>query len=196
MSPRYDLVVIGASLGGLEALQEVLGHLPEDFPAAVAICQHRRPDYGSRLGKLLGDCCKLPVREPDDKAYIEPGIVYLAPPDYHLLIERGWLALSIDAPVLFARPSIDVLFESAAEAYGPACVGVLLTGASADGAAGMVAIKRAGGATLVQDPKNAISPLAPRAALAAMKPDYVLPLSAIGPHVARACSAQGRKAHA
>ena len=196
MSPPYDLVVIGASLGGLSALQEVLACLPEEFPAAVAICQHRRPDYGSRLAHLLGECCELPVVEPDDKAYIEPGIVYLAPPDYHLLIERGWLALSIDEAVLFARPSIDVLFESAADAYRERCLGVLLTGASADGAAGMVAIKRLGGATVVQDPVGAMSPLAPRAALARMRPDYVLPLSAIGPYIARTCSARESKAHA
>jgi two-component system chemotaxis response regulator CheB len=196
LSAAYELVVIGASLGGLPALQEVLACLPEEFPAAIAICQHRRADSSSRLAHLIDECCKLPVVEPDDKACIEPGYVYLAPPDYHLLIERGWLALSVDEPVLFARPSIDVLFESAADAYGARCVGVLLTGASADGAAGMAAIQRAGGATLVQDPKSAMSPLAPRAALARMQPDFILPLSAIGPHIARECSAQGRKAHA
>lgn len=189
MSPRYDLVVIGASLGGLPALQQVLGCLPVSFEAAVAICQHRRADYGSRLADLLGNACKLPVEEPNDKAELRPGVVYLAPPDYHMLVERGWISLSTDEPILFARPAIDVLFETAAEAYGQRTLGVLLTGASEDGAAGLLAIKKVGGTTIVQDPETAVSPIAPRAALARFVPDFVLPLGSIGVQLTRACCA-------
>jgi two-component system chemotaxis response regulator CheB len=189
MRRGYDLVVIGASLGGLVALKQVLGCLPQSFGAAVAICQHRRPDNTSRLVHVLRAACALPVVEPEDKSAIERGIVYLAPADYHLLVERGWLALSTDEPIHFARPSIDVLFETAAEAYRQRAMGVLLTGASEDGAAGLLAIKKWGGATIVQDPETAVSSVAPRAALARLCPDHVLPLGSIGPELARSCAA-------
>jgi two-component system chemotaxis response regulator CheB len=118
----------------------------------------------------------LPVIEPEDKLPLQPGHVYLAPSDYHLLVEHGWLALSVDPPVQYARPSIDVLFESLADAYGPRAVGVMLTSASADGAEGAAAIKRAGGRVLVQEPGSAESPVGPRAVIARTPVDAVLPL--------------------
>ena len=173
------VVAIGASLGGLRALQIVLQGLPVGLPASVIVAQHRRADPESRLQWLLSRSCALPVVEPEDKLPLELGQVYLAPSDYHLLVERGSLALSVDPPVQFARPSIDVLFESVADAYGPAAVGVMLTSASADGAQGALAIKRSGGRVLVQDPADAESPVGPRAVMDRTPVDAVLPLEEI-----------------
>ena len=158
----------------------MLRALPRELPASVTVAQHRRADPESRLLSLLARECALPVIEPEDKAPLEKGHVYLAPSDYHLLVERGSLALSVDPPVQYARPSIDVLFESVADAYGPAAVGVMLTSSSADGAMGAAAIKRAGGQVLVQDPETAESPVGPRAVLALTAVDGVLPLEGIG----------------
>jgi len=176
----YDLVVMGASLGGVAALRLLLAQLPADFPAAVAIVQHRRADADSPLSDLLGAVSLLPVREPRDRERLEPGVVYLGPAGYHLLVEPGWLALSVEGPVSWARPSIDVLFESAADAYRRRVVAVLLTGSSEDGAAGMAAVARRGGLTVVEDPGSAHSPVSPAAALARTKVRHVLPLQDIG----------------
>jgi len=184
------VIAIGASLGGLRALEILLAGLPPKLAASVAVTQHRRADPNSRLRELLARSCALPLIEPEDKLPLEPGYVYLAPSDYHLLVERGRIALSIDAPVQYARPSIDVLFESLADAYGPAAVGVMLTSASADGAAGAAAIKRAGGRVIVQDPLSAESPIGPRAVIAATPVDAVLPLERIAGELARLCAAQ------
>ena len=173
----YDLVVIGASLGGLQALRTLLSELPREFPAAVAIVQHRRPDADSALAHLLGSVSPLPVCEPRDREPIEPGTVYLAPPGYHLLAEQGWLTLSVEGPVSWARPSIDVLFESAAEAYRRRLAAVLLTGSSEDGAAGIEAVATRGGLTVVEDPGSAHSPVSPLAALQRTTVHHVLPLS-------------------
>jgi len=180
-APRaaYDLVVIGASLGGVAALRHLLAELPADFPAALAIVQHRRPDTESPLPNLLGAVSALPVREPRDRERIEPGVVYLGPAGYHLLVEPGWLALSVEGPVSWARPSIDVLFESAADAYRRRLVAVLLTGSSEDGAAGMEAVARRGGLTIVEDPGSAHSPVSPAAAIARTTVRHVLPLAGI-----------------
>ena len=171
-----EIIAIGASLGGLRALQAVLRGLPAGLSACVIVTQHRRADPESKLAYLLGRECQLPVIEPEDKLPLERGHVYLAPSDYHLLVERGSLALSVDPPVQYARPSIDVLFESVADAYGPAAVGVMLTSSSADGAAGAAAIKRAGGRVLVQDPDTAESPVGPRAVIASTTVDAVVGL--------------------
>lgn len=181
-----QLVVIGTSLGGLRALTAVLGHLPQGFAVPIALVQHRGLDGTSRgLGAILQERTPLTVVEAEDKMALRPGTVYLAPADYHLLVEaRGVLALSTDAPVRSARPSIDVLFQTAAEAYGPALLGVLLTGASADGAQGLTAIKLRGGRTIVEDPLTAESGTMPAAGIAATKVDYVLPLERIGRSVA------------
>ena len=176
---QISVIAIGASLGGLRAMQILLRGLPPELPVSVVVAQHRRADPESRLVSLLARECVLPLVEPEDKLPLEPGHVYLAPSDYHLLVERGTLALSIDPPVQFARPSIDVLFESVADAYGPAAVGVMLTSSSADGAAGAEAIKRAGGKMLVQDPETAESPIGPRAVLARTVVDGVLPIAGI-----------------
>lgn len=170
------VVVIGASAGAVEALSLILPALPADYPAPVVCAVHVAADRVSLLATVFGPKCKLEVHEAEDKRPLERAI-YFAPPGYHLLLERnGTLALSVDAPVWFSRPSIDVLFESAAEAYGAALVGVLLTGANHDGAAGLAAIHQAGGRTLVQTPESALAPAMPAAALSLFKPTAVVPL--------------------
>jgi two-component system, chemotaxis family, protein-glutamate methylesterase/glutaminase len=180
-----DLVAIGTSLGGLNALTKLLGTLPERFRAPITIVQHRTMSpVGSGLAKLLQEHTRLAVVEAEDKMVLEPGTIYLAPADYHLLIEEpGRVALSTDAPVRAARPSIDVLFQTAAEAYREGLVGVLLTGASADGAEGLAAVKAYGGRAIVEDPATAECRTMPAAGLAATSVDYVLPLDRIGDHL-------------
>ena len=180
-----ELIVVGTSLGGLNALTTLLLHLPRRFPAPIAIVQHRTtaPDGGG-LATLLQEPTQLDVVEAEDKMALLPGTVYLAPADYHLLIEAaGTLALSTDAPVRSARPSIDVLFQTAADAYGTALLAVLLTGASADGADGLASVKRRGGRAIVEDPATAECRTMPAAGLSAAAVDYVLPLSKIGDHL-------------
>jgi len=174
-----DVVVMGASLGGLYACQRLLARLPADLPVAVALVQHRQPDVESGLAHLLGLHSSLPVSEPDDKEPIKPGHVYLAPINYHLLIDGDRFALSTEEPVLFARPSIDVLFSSAAEARRERALAVALTSASDDGADGAADIKRRGGRVLVQDPAEAESEILPRAVIARASPDAVLRLDQI-----------------
>jgi two-component system chemotaxis response regulator CheB len=188
---RPDVVVVGASLGGLYAVRTLVAGLPADFPLPVALAQHRRPDADSRLAELLADSCPFQVIEPEDKEKLEGGRLYVAPANYHLLIERGTLWLTVDAPVWFSRPSIDVLFESAAEAFGAATIGVVLTGSNEDGAAGARAIKRAGGVVLVQDPATCESPVAPRSAMAATTVDAVLSV----PEIARRLVQLGMSGH-
>jgi two-component system, chemotaxis family, protein-glutamate methylesterase/glutaminase len=170
------IVVIGTSTGGLAAMQVLLPGLAEGLGCALVVAQHRGKDPGSRLCDFLQKSSRLPVGEPEDKEPIRPGRVYLAPRDYHLLIEEGSFALSTEAPVYFARPSIDVLFESAADAYGERVVGVVLTGANGDGARGLARIKAAGGLALVQEPATAQAREMPEAAIAATRVDHVLPL--------------------
>ena len=165
----FDLVAVGASWGGLDGLRTVLTGLPSDFGAAVIIAQHRAPEsHPTMFRDLLGAVTRLKVCEADDKDVVQMGRVYLAPPDYHLLVEDDALALSTDEPVQYARPSIDVLFSSAAESYREHCVGVVLTGANADGADGLARIVELGGRAIVQDPATAVRPEMPRAALAAV----------------------------
>lgn len=162
-------------------MQVLLPALAEDFQWPLVVVQHRSREQGSELCKYLRHCCRRDVLEPEDKEPISAGRVYLAPRDYHLLVERGNFALSTEAPVSFARPSIDVLFESAADAYGEHVVGVILTGANGDGAHGLWRIKAAGGLTVAQDPATARAPEMPRAAIAAAAVDRVLPLQEIAP---------------
>jgi two-component system chemotaxis response regulator CheB len=176
----FDLVVIGASWGGLRALGVVLPALPGDFPLPVVVAQHRDADSEDQLlSRLLTRDTGLRVVDADDKAPLEPGTVLLAPPGYHLLMADECVELSCDAPVQFSRPSIDVLFESAAEAFGERVIGVLLTGANADGAAGLAEIQRRGGMTIVQDPETAERPEMPRAAVERFQPDHVVALEDI-----------------
>ena len=182
---RPEIVAIGTSLGGLNALVALLHDLPQDFHAPVVIVQHRGSSADHRLSELLQRHTHHTVHEAEDKQPIAGGGVYLAPADYHLMIEEpGLLALSTDAPVRSARPSIDVLFETVAEAYGPRALAVLLTGSGADGAAGLAAIKRRGGCAIVQDPATAEAPAMPSAGLSATMVDYVLPLEHIAVQLA------------
>lgn len=178
-----DLVVIGASWGGLAAIREVLGGLPAGFPAAVIVVQHRGARDGM-LAQLLDETCALAVREAEDKDELRAGEVLVAPPGYHALVDDDVLELNVDAPVRFSRPSIDVLFESAAGRPGRV-VGVVLTGSNADGADGLAEIRRRGGIALVQDPDDAERAEMPRAALAAVPDAQVRPLREIGPELAR-----------
>lgn len=181
---NVQIVGIGASLGGLEAITILLRALPADFKPPVVVVQHRMPQSEGVLVELLQAHSALPVVEPDDKDPIEPGHVYVAPPNYHLLAEPGSLALSVDPPVSYARPSIDVLFESLADSYGDGVLGVVLTGSNRDGAAGAAAIKEAGGRLFVQDPNTAESPILPRAVLDATRADEVLDLKQIARRLA------------
>jgi len=163
---RLRAVVVGASAGAIEALRSILPGLPADFPAPVLVVVHVPPDRRSLIAQVLQPHCALALREAEDKEPALPGTVYFAPPDYHLLVERdGRLSLSSEAPVLFSRPSIDVLFETAAEAFGAATAAVVLSGASSDGALGAARIARAGGAVFVQTPETAAATAMPRAAL-------------------------------
>ncbi|WP_438391456.1 chemotaxis protein CheB [Caballeronia sp. DA-9] len=162
-----DAIVIGASAGGVEALSQLLPGLPTDFRPAVLIVVHVRSDAPSLLPELFASRCRLPVVEPDDKAAITGGTIYLAPPGYHMLVEPDCtISLSVDPPVRFSRPSVDVLFESAALCFGDALLGIVLSGANDDGARGLEAIERAGGRCWVQEPRTAMSDAMPLGAIA------------------------------
>lgn len=168
MEGPIEAVVIGASAGALEALSILLPALPADYRLPLMVVVHVPPDKPSVLVDLFQQKCHIRVREAEDKAPIEQGTVYFAPPDYHLLIEKDKsLALSSDEPVLFSRPSVDVLFETAADAYGPGLLAVVLTGANQDGANGLRAVMNAGGTVIVQRPEDAFASAMPEAALAA-----------------------------
>ena len=161
----YEIVVIGTSWGGLSALRELISGLPADFGLPLVLVQHRHRQSNHLLSSLLQDGTALRVCEVEDKTPIVPGNVYIAPADYHLLVEDGYFSLSTDEPVRFSRPSIDVTLQSAADTYGPRAVGVILTGANADGARGLRRIYDRGGATFVQTPETAESPAMPQSAL-------------------------------
>lgn len=181
VAPRHiEAVVIGASAGGVQALSVLLPAFEPGAGVAVLVVLHVPRDRRSLLVEVFQARCRLPVVIADDKMPITPGTVFFAPPDYHLLVEPdGLIALSVDAPVHHSRPSIDVLFESAADAYRSALMGLILTGGNADGAAGLAAVARAGGCTVVQDPNTADSRSMPEAALRQVAADHVLPLDKI-----------------
>jgi len=175
-----DAVVIGTSAGGVDALSVLLPALPAGLQAAVFVVIHLPRQRPSHLVEIFQPKCALAVREAQDKERVERGTVYFAPPDYHLLVERGpAIALSVDELVNFSRPSVDVLFESAADVYGASLLGVILTGASQDGAAGLQAIRRAGGKTIVQEPATAQVPVMVESALKRGPADFVLSLEDI-----------------
>lgn len=177
---QFELAVIGTSLGGMRALEIILSALPSQLSLAVAIVQHRHRFSDGELVAHLQQQMTLPILEAADKQPITAGQIYLAPADYHLLVEkRGFFALSTDAPVCYARPAIDVLFESAADAYGDQVAGVILTGASQDGARGLAKIAAAGGLAMIQDPDTAESNVMPKAAIAAVPTAKVLSLTTI-----------------
>lgn len=176
----YELIVIGTSWGGLEALSALLGGIHEDVHQPIVVAQHRSPSSnGGMLESLLQHHTRRVVSDPDDKTPLRRDHVYVGPADYHLLVEDGHLALSTDEPVQFARPSIDVLFDSVADAYGARAVGIVLTGANADGADGLARIKARGGVAIVQDPATSLRRTMPDAAIAATVADAVLPLDEI-----------------
>jgi two-component system chemotaxis response regulator CheB len=182
-----EAVVIGASAGALEALSNLLPGLPADYRLPILIVVHLPADKTSLLAELLRARCAIRVREAEDKEPIEPGVAYFAPPDYHLLVEQDKrLSLSDDEPVLFSRPSIDVLFESAADAYGDGLIGVVLTGANSDGANGLRAVVEAGGVAVVQKPGNAHAAAMPQAAIAACPDARVLPVNEIAAYLREA----------
>jgi two-component system chemotaxis response regulator CheB len=183
----FEIIVVGASLGGLNAVQTLLAGFPAEFSVPLAIVQHRGSDADGLLRTALQGHSALPVGEPEDKDAITPGRVYLAPVGYHLLVERGRFSLSTEGRVSYARPSVDVLFESAADAYGGGTVGVILTGSGRDGARGSARIKEAGGLVVVQQPMTAHSRYMPDAALSACAADQVLPLSEIAPFLIGIC---------
>jgi len=174
------IVVIGASAGAIEALSQILPKLPASFPLPILVVVHVPADRSNFLAPLFEAKCSLAVREADDKEPAQPGTVYFAPPAYHLLVEAdGSLALSNEEAVQHSRPSIDVLFESAADAFGSGALGILLTGANADGAQGLKAIADAGGIAIVQDPASAYADAMPAAGRRASPTAHVLPLDGI-----------------
>jgi len=175
-----EAVLIGASAGGVSALLHLLPALPADFPFPVVAVLHVKSGRQSQLAEVFQQRVALNVTEASDKDELIPGTLYFAPAGYHLLLEGdGTVSLSCDPPLHFARPSIDVAMESAAEAYGPRLLAILLTGANDDGAAGMAAIGAAGGLTVVQDPLEAEVDVMPRRAIEKRQPDLVLPLDEI-----------------
>ncbi|TBU92620.1 chemotaxis protein CheB [Stutzerimonas kirkiae] len=176
-SMPIDAVVVGASAGGLHALSELLRDLPSGYRLPVLVVQHIPEGRPTQLAQIFQSKTRLQVKEADDKEALVPGALYFAAPGYHLLVERDFsLALSQEEPVCFSRPSIDVLFESAADAWGERLAGVLLTGASEDGARGLECIRRVGGLTIVQRPEEAEVDIMPRAALKRFEPDHILSL--------------------
>ena len=175
-----DAIVIGASAGGVEALLALLPAIPPDYRGSVLVVLHLPRERPSLLVDLFRPKCALAVREAEDKEPVAAGTIYFAPSDYHLLVDHGpVLALSIDEPVNFSRPSIDVLFESAAEVYGSRLLGIILTGANDDGTVGLEAVARAGGRTCVQDPSTAHAPLMVESALRRVRADHVLGLDGL-----------------
>jgi len=189
----YSIVVVGASWGGLHALSLLIGGLPGDFALPVAIVQHRSKDSDGMLARLLQDLTPLLVSEVEDKEPIEAGHVYIAPPDYHLLVDGAHFSLTVDPPVRFSRPSIDVTFVSAAAACGAGTVGVVLTGANEDGALGLRHIAAKGGHAVVQDPDTAEIRTMPAAAKRAVPAACVLPLDGIAGHLAALARSAGHR---
>lgn len=177
---NIEVVVIGTSAGGIKALKEILPHLPEDYFVPIIIVLHIPEGQPSLLPEIFESKLKLKVKEADEKETFQAGTVYFSPPGYHLLIENNkTFSLTIEEAVHFSRPSIDVLFESAAESYGDSVVGILLTGANTDGALGLKKIKEAGGLGIIQNPESAEYPMMPESGKQYVSPDCVLGLDEI-----------------
>lgn len=180
LAGRFDAIVVGASSGGVAALRMLLAALPAGLPVPVMVVLHLPRDRPSQLAELFAQGCALAVAEAEDKVELRPGTVWIAPPDYHLLVEdRATLALSLDEPVMFSRPAIDPLFESAANVFGKRLLALLLTGASSDGTEGIAAVRAAGGVAWIQSPAEAVSSTMPASALAHAGADEVLTLDQI-----------------
>ena len=183
----YDIIVVGCSLGGMQALRIILNGLSDDFCIPIAVVQHRHRTSNENLPTFFRRSSDMPVVDVQDKQFIKPGTIYLAPANYHLLVEKGQFDLSVDDAVHHSRPSVDVLFESAADAYGPRVIGLILTGSNVDGARGAQQIKRRGGLVVVQDPKTAEAPQMPQAVIDAGAVDQILPLNEIAPWLVERC---------
>ena len=180
MSGRFDAVVMGLSAGGQKAMDRVLPLLPRDFSLPLVVVQHITPDADGLVASNLAQRCAVAVKDAEDKEPLQPGTVYVAPAGYHLLVEEErTFSLSLDPPVNWARPSIDVLFDSAAEVFEERLVGIILTGANSDGSQGLEQVKQRGGLAVVQDPRTAQVDVMPRAAMAATEVDHVLGLEGI-----------------
>lgn len=176
----YKAIVMGLSSGGMDALKTIFSELPENFSIPVVIVQHLSPRSDSQWIDILNKKYPIEIKEAEEKEKIKGGTVYLAPPNYHLLLEKdGSFSLSIDERVSFARPAIDVLFETAAEAFGNNVIGVVMTGSNHDGTAGLKKIKKCGGVTIVQDPATAFSSFMPQEAVNNVKPDHIFTLKEI-----------------
>ncbi|HYX69381.1 MAG TPA: chemotaxis protein CheB [Terriglobales bacterium] len=191
-SRHFDVVAIGSSAGGLGALFKVLGPLAADFPASVLIVQHLDPRHKSLMPDLLAHKTQLRVKQAEHGEVLLPGVVYIAPPDEHLLVGPGKVQLAHSQLVHYSRPSIDLLFESVAGTYGSRAIGVVLSGSNSDGSAGVRAIKEAGGTTLAQDPGSAEFNVMPRSAVRTGCVDQVLALDEIGTTLSQLCSGSGR----
>ena len=177
---NYEAIVIGVSSGGMTALKFIFAALPAGFTIPIIIVQHLSPRSDNEWIELLNKNSNLTIKEADEKEKIEYGNVYIAPANYHLLIEKDkTFSLTIDERVNYARPSIDVLFETAAESYKNKLIGIVLTGSNNDGTIGIKRIKECGGLVIIQDPKTAESSYMPASAIAAIKPDYILSLEKI-----------------
>jgi len=191
---RYDIVAIGASAGGLTALMQVLAPIPQSFPSSILIVQHLHPQRKSLLAPLLANKTALHVKQAKHGEPLLPGVAYVAPPDEHLLVGPGKVQLVHSQLVHFSRPSVDLLFESAAGTYGSRCIAVVLTGAGRDGSGGIRAIKEAGGTTIAQDPGRSEFRIMPDAAVATGCVDLVLPLPEIGATLAQLCAGSRKRA--
>jgi two-component system chemotaxis response regulator CheB len=186
----YQLVVIGCSWGGFQGLRRLFSDLPADFPIPIVVVQHRLAQANDGLDASMQSASAIPIMDVTDKEPLVGGAIYLAPSDYHTIVDGKSLALSTEDAVNFARPSIDVLFETAANSYGVSLIAVILTGANDDGAQGLRRVKELGGYTIVQDPGSAVRREMPDAALAQVRPDFVAPLEEIGPHVVQLCASR------
>jgi two-component system chemotaxis response regulator CheB len=180
----YDIIAIGASWGGVAALSALVCALPRDWQVPIVIVQHQNADSAKFLENILSKLTALPVRDIEDKDQIKPGYIYIAPANYHLLVEQDFsFSLSLEAAVNFSRPSIDVTFNSLANIFRQRCIGLILTGANDDGAEGVKAIKKQGGYIIVQSPESAEAPVMPQAAIATGTANAVVTLEAIVPHL-------------
>ena len=179
--PTHDRVVIGASAGGIEALLMLLTHLPAGLAASLFIVQHLSPSKPSQLATILRRAARLPVQWAAENRAITPSTIYVAPPDHHLLLEDGRLHLGTGPKEQRFRPSINVLFRSAAHSYGPRVIGVLLSGMNADGTEGLQTIQQQGGVAIIQDPRDAAFARMPQSAVAHVKSDYIMPVSGMAP---------------
>lgn len=190
---NFAIGVVGASWGGLAALSELVRSLPRDFPLPLAIVQHRSKQADDLLAQLLQDVTPLRVVDVEDKEPIQPGTVYIAPANYHMLVDDGYFSLTTDPLVRFSRPSIDVTFVSAGDAYPGATLGVILTGANDDGSRGLRHIVNRGGKAIIQDPETAESKAMPKAALEAVPEAEVVGLKKIGPRLVTLATSAAKK---